>query len=172
MQSEQSTLDGSSRRSRPAAGCARGRAAAHCLYLGHQRRAHTGVTLIELLCVITIIAILAALLLPTVSRVYNRIKGTADELEAPDVADMLLKETRDYCAAHPQYQFDCKSDFAEKCRLAPKPRNWVQAPSTEFVPFDYLDPTNKTVLSVHLGPRRATLYAFTKGNLSVFPPER
>ena len=48
----------------------------------------------------------------------------------------------------------------------------VQAPTTEFVPFNYLDPTNQTVLSVHLGPRHATLYAFTKGTLSVRPPER
>jgi hypothetical protein len=117
----------------------------------------------------TIIAILAALLLPTVSRVYNRIKGFADEFEAPAVAHMLRREARNYCAANPQYQFDCKSDFADKCRIAPKPRNWVQASSTDFVPFNYLDPTNKTVLSVYLGPKRATLYAFTKGDLSVRP---
>jgi len=117
----------------------------------------------------TIIAILAALLLPTVSRVYNRIKGFAEEFEAEEVAYMLLKEARNYCAANPQYQFDCKSDFADKCRLAPKPRNWVQASSTDFVPFDYLDPTNMTVLAVHLGPRHVTLYAFTKGDLSIRP---
>jgi type II secretory pathway pseudopilin PulG len=51
----------------------------------------------------TIIAILAALLLPTVSRVYNRIKGFAEEFEAEEVAYMLLKEARNYCAANPQY---------------------------------------------------------------------
>jgi prepilin-type N-terminal cleavage/methylation domain-containing protein len=141
MQSEQSNRYGRSRYSRLAAGCAGGRGAAGCPSLGPQRRANTGVTLIEVLCVMTIIAILAALLLPTVSRVYNRIKGFADEFEA--------------------------EEFADKCRLAPKPRNWVQASSTDFIPFTYLDPTNTIVLSVHLGPKHATLYAFTKGDLSV-----
>ena len=117
-----------------------------------------------------IIAILASLLLPAVFRVYDRIKGEADEMEAQTIAYMLEKETRNYCAAHPQYQFDCKSDLTDKCVLAPKCRNWVQASSTEFVPFAYLDPTNKIVLSVHLGPRQRTLYQFTKGDLSS-PPE-
>lgn len=114
-----------------------------------------------------IIAILASLLLPAIFRVYNRIKGAADEMEAPTVAHMLQKETRAYCAAHPQYQFQGKSDLVDKCVLAPKCRNWVQASSTDFVPFTYLDDTNKIVLSVRLGPKLATLYQFTKGELSL-----
>ena len=116
-----------------------------------------------------IIVILASLLLPAVFRAYNRIKGAADEMEAPRIAHMLEKETHDYCAAHPRYQFDSKSDLADKCVLAPKCRNWVQASSTDFVPFTYLDDTNKIVLSVHLGPKQATLYQFTKGDLSTRP---
>ena len=129
----------------------------------------TGVTLIELLCVIAIIAILASLLLPAVSRAYSRVKGMAEELEAPEVANMLRKESRGYCATHPQYSFDSKSDFADKIVLAPKCRDWVEASRTEFVPFNYLDRTNTIVLSVHIGRRHATFYAFTKGELSIRP---
>jgi type II secretory pathway pseudopilin PulG len=116
-----------------------------------------------------IIAILASLLLPALFRAYNRIKGAADEMEAPRIAYVLEKETRAYCAAHTQYQFDSKSDLADKCVLAPKCRNWVQASSTDFTPFTYLDDTNKIVLAVHLGPRQANLYQFTKGDLSSRP---
>jgi prepilin-type N-terminal cleavage/methylation domain-containing protein len=130
---------------------------------------NAGVTLVELLCVMAIIAILASLLMPAVLRAYTRVRGMAEEIEAPQIAHMLMRETRAYCAAHPQYSFSSRFDFADKCVLAPKCRNWVQATTTEFVPFNYLDLTNKIVLTVHLGPRRATCYAFTKGDVSIRP---
>jgi prepilin-type N-terminal cleavage/methylation domain-containing protein len=130
---------------------------------------NTGVTLIELLCVMAIIAILASLLLPAVFGSYRRVKGLEEEWDAPEIAETLLRETRGYCAAHPQYNFVSKSDFTDKCALAAKCCDWVQASRTEFVPFNYLDPTNLVVLSVHLGPKHAILYAFTKGELSVRP---
>ena len=134
-----------------------------------QHKARAAFSLIELLCVMAIIAILASLLLPAVFTAYARIKGQAELIEAPEIAYLLQQETRNYCAAHPMYQFDSKPDLADKCVLAPKCRNWVQAPTTDFVPFNYLDATNKVVLSVHLGPKRATLYQFTKGDLSLRP---
>lgn len=130
-----------------------------------------GVTLIELLCVLVIIGILASMLLPAVARAYSRARGMAEEMEGPTIAQMLLAETRNYCAAKPQYNFADRTEFADKCGLAPKCRDWVFAPTTEFVPFNYLDPTNKMVLTVRIGRNHATVYDFTKGELSTRPPE-
>jgi prepilin-type N-terminal cleavage/methylation domain-containing protein len=169
MRWAESTRNGRGPRSLAAIGRADYHRTAPPRFLGHQRPAGTGVTLIELLCVIAIIAILASLLLPAIARAYNRAKGMAEEMEAPQIEHLLLTETRNYCAATPQYNFGSKSEFADKCGFAPKCRDWVQAPTTEFVPFNHLDPTNKVVLAVHIGRNHATLYAFSKGDLSTRP---
>jgi len=89
-------------------------------------RVAAAVTLVELLCVICILAILASLLLPAVARAYGRARGFAEEFEAPEVASMLCHSTRNYCAANPQFQFTSKTDFADKCRPAPKCRDWIE----------------------------------------------
>jgi len=128
--------------------------------------------MIELLCVIAIISILASLLLPAIMRAYNKVQGMAQEFEAGEVLSLLTGETRRYCAAHPQYVFATKSDFVEKCVLAPKPTDWVLAQATEFVPFGFPDDTNKIVLTFHIGPKHATVYAFSKGELTITPQGR
>jgi prepilin-type N-terminal cleavage/methylation domain-containing protein len=132
-------------------------------------RVAAGVTLVELLCVMSILAILASLLLPAVARAYGRARGFAEEFEAPEVASMLCHSTRNYCTANPQFQFTSKTDLADKCRLASKCRGWIEAGATEFIPFNYLTPTDQLVLQVHFGPTH--LYSFTRGDLSTWPED-
>ena len=127
----------------------------------------TAVTLIELLCVIVIIGILASLLLPAVLRAYLRAKEFDEDMEGPGIIEMIRKESRSYCVGHPAFQFSSKTDFAQKCMFAPKPSQWVQGSRSDFVPFTYLDPTNKIVLSLHYGRKQANYYAFTRGELSL-----
>lgn len=115
---------------------------------------------------------MASLLLPAVARAYGRARGFAEEFEAPEIAEMLLTQSRNYCAANPQFQFANKRDFADKCYLAPKCRGWIEASATELVPFSHLSSTNQVVLQVHLGPRHRTHYSFTRGDLSIRPEEK
>jgi prepilin-type N-terminal cleavage/methylation domain-containing protein len=132
-----------------------------------ERVTRAAVSLIELLCVIAIISILASLLLPTVLRAYVRAREFNEEMEGPSIIEMIRTESRNYCVGHPTFQFSNKTDFAQKCVFAPKPDQWVLGPKSEFVPFSYLDPTNKIVLSVHYGRRQAKYHAFTRGDLSL-----
>ncbi len=130
------------------------------------------VSLIEMLCVIAIICILASLLLPALARAYTKARGMAQEWEAEEVLSLVTGEAQRYCAAHPQYVFASKTDFVQKCRFAPKPKDWLQAPATQFVPFGFPDDTNKVVLTFHIGRRNATIYSFNKGELTITPPGR
>lgn len=126
-----------------------------------------GMLLIELLCVTVIIGILSSLLLPAVFRVYDRVKATGEEWDAPEISNMLVTSTRNYCNANPMYFFTNKSDLADKCGLAPKCRDWVQSPTTEFFSFTYLDETNRLVLRFHFGRRHSSVYSYTKGELTL-----
>ena len=130
----------------------------------------TGFSMIELLCVMAIIGILASLLLPAVSRAYHWAKGMTEEMEASDVTYLLVKETRHYCTANPKYTFASKSEFANKCNLTPKCQTWVQAVSTDFVAFNHLSPSNEVVLVFHVGRKQALTCSFSKADLSA--PER
>lgn len=132
---------------------------------GRTRRA--AVTLMELLCVILIIGTLASLLLPAVLRAYIRAREFEEEMDGPSIIEMIRNESRSYCLGHPNFQFSSKTDFAQKCVFAPKPGEWVQGSRTDFVPFSYLDPTNKLVLSLHYGRKQANYHAFTRGELSI-----
>ena len=129
-------------------------------------RSKCGVTLIELLCVIAIIAILVSLLLPAIFKVYGRVKGMAEEQEAPVVAHILQKESVGYCTAHSQFHFDSKRDFQDKCRFAPKCMDWLGDSTTQFVAFDDATVTNQIVLTVHIGWNHRVTYSFTKQDLS------
>jgi prepilin-type N-terminal cleavage/methylation domain-containing protein len=126
-------------------------------------------TLIELLCVIAIIAILFSMLLPAVAGAYRRAKAMSEEVEESGVAELLRDEVRRYCSGRAQYQFETKMDLENKCALAPKCRQWIDDSQTEFFPFNHLDSTNKIVVSFHYGRKYGYTENFSKGELTVMP---
>ena len=138
-------------------------------------RRSPGFSVIELLCVMGIIGILLSLLLPAVFGAYNKVRWQAAELEAPAIAGTLLDGSRRYCASTPHYRFETKQDFMDKCVNDSKVRGWIRSSSTQFVPFNFLDPSTNfvVVVTIPIGPRKGPLvYGFTKFDLAVTPEPR
>lgn len=143
----------------------------HCLGSGSGRRpsqprCRGGFSLIELLCVIAIIAILASLLLPAIFGAYSRVR----RMEAEDIASALAGQVRHYCADNSTFFFVDKPDFIFKCGLEIRCQDWVNKSSTVFVPYNYLTPSNEIVLTVYFSSGKySTTYNWSKGDLTPTP---
>jgi prepilin-type N-terminal cleavage/methylation domain-containing protein len=128
-----------------------------------------GVTLIELLCVMVIISILVSLMMPSMMKAYRRAKAFGEEADSDEVFRMIRVSAVTYCTRTTNFQFATKAEFADKCNLGPKPRDWIGDSRTQFVPFGYKDITNKTVVTFHYGNQNRESFAYTKGDLSIRP---
>ncbi len=107
------------------------------------------------------------MLLPAVMKAYNRARSVVGGIDIPRAADRVIERSQTYCIANPRFSFTNKSDFAVKCGIDPRTRNYFQDASTAFVPFHYLTPTNAVVLTFRYGKNDKNQMAFTRGQLTI-----
>jgi prepilin-type N-terminal cleavage/methylation domain-containing protein len=103
------------------------------------RRARTGVTLVELLCVMSIIAILASLMLPGLARALRKARGLGEHLGSAGGIQMRIEEvatnyTR-YRQAHPNHARLSRKEFVQQLNLSPAAETWLNLKSVEYRPF-------------------------------------
>ncbi|MCI0533911.1 MAG: type II secretion system GspH family protein [Verrucomicrobiales bacterium] len=105
-------------------------------------------SLVELLCVIVVIGILAGLLLTAVMAAYGRVKRMQRQFEGPTFIEQIRERLTSFCEGQPAYPALTPRQFHELGVFDGRIMDFLRARGVKFHPFASSDPTNKIVLEV------------------------
>lgn len=119
----------------------------------NSRTTRKGFTLIEVLCVITIILILVSLMLPALARGLRKARGLGNHLGGPGGIEMRIGEVvtnyTQYRLAHPNHGKMSRTTFVQELRLSSTAEAWLSLKSVEYRPFAASDPAEQPAIVVY-----------------------
>lgn len=101
----------------------------------------------------TIIAILAGLMLPSLAKALRKARGVAGHLGAPGGVEMRIDEVAANYAAyrrsHPAHGKLSRAAFIRELKLSPQAEAWLKLSSVEYRPFAAGDPPEQPAIVVY-----------------------
>jgi type II secretory pathway pseudopilin PulG len=134
-------------------------------------------SLIELLCVMTIIMILASLMLPAFARALRKARGLGNHLGGSGGVEMRIDEVcthyTKYRAANPKHGPLNRKAFISNLELSPEAEAWLTLKSVDYRSFAAADPTQQVAIVVYPSPGSGTgsqVVQFRIGDLIIPSP--
>lgn len=115
-----------------------------------RRSGHRAVTLVELLCVIAIIAVLAALLLGPVGRAMKNARAMQRADTAERQTNLVVEELRRFLGVRENYPLLTLDGLAGTGALGPEQVRFLRDKRVTFTPFSGADPDETVIISVQL----------------------
>ena len=128
-----------------------------------RRRKRSGFSLIELMCVITIILILVGMMLGPITRAYRKAKNVGWENDSYQLADRFADKMKQHFDSAPEYPALSADQLYEGGMIDSVLRNFLRDKRVQYFPFSSKAPDEMVILHVILA--KNSIYALRKGDL-------
>ncbi|MBN8246862.1 MAG: type II secretion system protein [Verrucomicrobia bacterium] len=131
-----------------------------------------GFSLIELLCSMAIIALLAGLFLGPASRALRRARLLKLEMEAPAHIERLTDGMRRFAGSRKVYECPDLRTLLQQAQPGAPTERWLRSVTCEFTPFNDRTPGDRVVLAIGVptGRRDQVLgFLLTQAELTKIP---
>lgn len=140
---------------------------------GHELKRQVGVTLLELMCALAVVAILVGLLLGPIQKARRRADLKLYQAAMSRVTASVREDLQKFYQGKPTFPAWTAEDLHDKGVLDAQVMRWIRAGWVQYYPFSSTDPDAKLVMLwyEHTEPHGVTVsLAFIKSNIVNYVP--